>query len=169
MTTGLFIGRFQPFHLGHLSDVKNALKEADELIIVIGSSQASNTFENPFTFEERKGMIERVLKEEKISDVSIVPVPDTGNDKTWMEAVKKAVPSFDVSYTGNDWVERIFKEDKLKVKKVRMIPDIDSTTIREKMATNEEWQQMVPESVVQFLEGINGIERIKKLKKEKGH
>jgi len=58
MTTGLFIGRFQPFHLGHLSDIKDALKEVDELVIAIGSSQHSGTKENPFSTEERIKMIE---------------------------------------------------------------------------------------------------------------
>ena len=39
---GLFVGRFQPFHLGHLDMVKYALTEVDELIIVIGSAQDSH-------------------------------------------------------------------------------------------------------------------------------
>ena len=39
MKRALFIGRFQPFHKAHLSDVKLALKECDKIIIAIGSSQ----------------------------------------------------------------------------------------------------------------------------------
>jgi len=51
MTTGLIIGRFQPFHKGHLHAIEHALKEVDELIIAVGSSQYVNTEDNPW----RKG------------------------------------------------------------------------------------------------------------------
>jgi len=43
MTTALIIGRFQPFHLGHLLLIKEAAKEADIIVIGIGSSQESRT------------------------------------------------------------------------------------------------------------------------------
>ena len=46
---GVFIGRFQPFHNGHLEAIKKLLIEVDELIIMIGSSQYSHSFDNPFT------------------------------------------------------------------------------------------------------------------------
>src|SRR3970040_1541422 len=49
----LWIGRFQPFHLGHLSMAKRILAEVDELVIGIGSAQYSHTPENPFTAGER--------------------------------------------------------------------------------------------------------------------
>jgi len=52
MKTGLIIGRFQPFHNGHLYAIKNALKKVDELVIAIGSSQYVNTEDNPFSFEK---------------------------------------------------------------------------------------------------------------------
>ncbi|MEM2947357.1 MAG: adenylyltransferase/cytidyltransferase family protein, partial [Candidatus Bathyarchaeia archaeon] len=35
---GLFVGRFQPFHKGHLSVIEDILKEVDELVIVVGSA-----------------------------------------------------------------------------------------------------------------------------------
>ena len=53
MKRGLFIGRFQPFHLGHLKDIKRAIQEVDELVIGVGSSNEECTKENPFTVEER--------------------------------------------------------------------------------------------------------------------
>ena len=49
----LYIGRFQPFHKGHLKILQKLAKKYDEIIIGIGSSQYSNTLENPFTSEER--------------------------------------------------------------------------------------------------------------------
>ncbi|MEM2975778.1 MAG: adenylyltransferase/cytidyltransferase family protein, partial [Candidatus Bathyarchaeia archaeon] len=49
MKRGLFVGRFQPFHLGHLTAVKNILKSVDELVIIVGSAQYSHRLDNPFT------------------------------------------------------------------------------------------------------------------------
>jgi nicotinamide-nucleotide adenylyltransferase len=57
---GVFPGRFQPFHLGHLEIVKWALEKVDELIIVIGTAQESHTIVNPFTAGERMIMINRL-------------------------------------------------------------------------------------------------------------
>ena len=64
---GVFVGRFQPFHLGHLKAVKDILGEVDELVIVVGSSQYSHEIDNPFTTGERITMIKRALEEEEIS------------------------------------------------------------------------------------------------------
>ena len=33
----LYVGRFQPFHNGHLEVVRHILSRADELILVIGA------------------------------------------------------------------------------------------------------------------------------------
>lgn len=53
----VLIGRFEPFHNGHLSNVKQAFAIADHVQILIGSSYQPRTIKNPFTFEERKAMI----------------------------------------------------------------------------------------------------------------
>jgi len=54
---GLFIGRFQPFHLGHLDAIRFGLSKVENLWIGIGSSNKSNEKRNPFTADERKDMI----------------------------------------------------------------------------------------------------------------
>ena len=51
---GLVVGRFQPYHSGHHQAVKRILKEVDELVIVIGSTQKSYEKENPFTAGGRR-------------------------------------------------------------------------------------------------------------------
>ena len=75
---GLYVGRFQPFHLGHLCAIKATLKEVDEIVIVIGSAQYSHKPNNPFTAGERLVMIRQALQEAKVdySKLWIVPVPD---------------------------------------------------------------------------------------------
>ena len=75
--SSLIIGRFQPLHDGHLYLFKKALELVDVIEIGIGSSQIHNQPKNPFTYEERKLMIENSLKDEKIpkSRFNIYPIP----------------------------------------------------------------------------------------------
>ena len=54
---GLLIGRFQPFHLGHLEALQFALSKVDKLWLGLGSSNKPMEKTNPFTVEERKQMI----------------------------------------------------------------------------------------------------------------
>jgi nicotinamide-nucleotide adenylyltransferase len=165
MKRGLFVGRFQPFHLGHLSDIKNALKEVDELVIGIGSSDEGHTKENPFTVEERTEMIDLVLPANGISAYTVLPVPDFGNDKKWAEHIETLVPIFDIVYTGNKWTERCFK-GKHKVKKVNMLKGINATIIRNRILKNKDWQSLVPKEVADYISKIKGVERVKRIWKQ---
>ena len=67
MSTALFIGRFQPFHEGHLDAVKQILAENEQVIIGIGSSQESGTSRNPFDAQQRTEMITKALQNANIS------------------------------------------------------------------------------------------------------
>jgi len=161
MTTALFIGRFQPFHKGHLKDIKEILKQADEVIIGIGSSQHSHTKENPFTVDERIRMIEDTLIEENISNYTIFPIPDIDNHSKWVEHVTDLVPKFDIVFTRNDFTEKLFKKKGYKVKKLELVKGISATIIRNKMLNNKNWEELLPKAVVKYLEEINGKKRIK--------
>ena len=162
MTRALFIGRFQPFHNAHLIDVKKILKECDELIIAIGSSQEKNTLENPFSYSERKKMIESVLKNNKIKKYKIYAVPDLYNDKKWVDYIKKNLPKYDYVYSGNQWTLRCFRKHDSKVRKIKLIKGISSTIVRNMVLKNKNWERMVPKEIDDFIENVNGIERIKK-------
>ena len=163
MTRGLFIGRFQPFHLGHLNDIKNALKEVDELVIGVGSSDEKHTKDNPFTVKERIEMMDLVLPNNDIQNYTVFPIPDFHDDKRWVEHIETLVPEFDLVYTGNKWTEKCFKK-KYKVKKVKIIKGISSTIIRHKIIKNKNWQSLVPKEVVDFISKIKGVEKVKKIK-----
>ena len=63
---GLYVGRFQPFHLGHVEAIKKILDEVEELVVVIGSAQYSHNRGNPFTVGERLVMIRNALDEARI-------------------------------------------------------------------------------------------------------
>lgn len=98
----VFIGRFQPFHNGHKAVIDAALKQAKEVIVVVGSSFSARNIRNPFTFQERKDMIEAVYKDEfnysgaqgnvKTPRVKVVPVSDYPyDDNKWIAAIQNVV------------------------------------------------------------------------------
>lgn len=161
MQRALFIGRFQPFHNAHLIDVKKVLKEADEVVIAIGSSREKNTLENPFSYNERKNMIVDVLKKNKIKNFKIHPVPDLHNDKKWVDYIKNNLPSYDFVYSGNPWTLKCFKKYDSKVKKIKLIKGISSTIVRKEIIKGKSWQRLVPKEVADYIERIKGVERVK--------
>jgi len=164
---GLYVGRFQPFHLGHLSAIKEVLKEVDELVIVIGSAQYSHTNNNPFTAGERLVMVRQALEENGIDSgrVWIVPVPDVHLHMMWVSSVEGYAPHFDIVFSNEPLTRRLFTEAGYQVKPIRFFnrKDYSSTEIREKMVRDENWQKLVPKSVAAFLKKIDGISRMKDL------
>jgi nicotinamide-nucleotide adenylyltransferase len=122
----LFIGRFQPFHNGHLEVIKKAIKENDRLFIGIGSSEANFRAPNPFTCSERFQMIEAALESAKIprEKYEIVTVRNIDNFALWVQHIALYIPPFDKVYTGSDTVKYLFKEHNNISKKPYDIVDI---------------------------------------------
>jgi len=163
MTRALFIGRFQPFHNAHLVDIKKILNGTDEVIIAIGSSQEKNTLENPFSYNERKSMIEKTMDSGNIKKYKIYPVPDLYDDRKWIGYIKENIPKYDFVYSGNEWTLKCFKKHDSKVKKIKLIKGISSTKIRNMITENKNWENLVPKEIVDCIKKIKGVERIKKL------
>ena len=69
LDTIVFIGRFQPFHNGHLEVIRTALSKAKKVLVLVGSSNQPRTPKNPFTFEERRNMIYRSVGDEFVNAV----------------------------------------------------------------------------------------------------
>lgn len=163
---GLYVGRFQPFHLGHLAALKYILEKHDEAIIAIGSAQHSYTLENPFTLGERIEMIYLTLKQEKIYDrVVITSVPDVEMHDIWVNLVIQNSPQFDVVYSNEFLTRLLFKEKNFDV---REIPFFDreryeATKIRQLIANGKEWTEFVPKSVADYMIRKKLDLRIKKI------
>ncbi|MGB9853447.1 MAG: nicotinamide-nucleotide adenylyltransferase [Candidatus Bathyarchaeales archaeon] len=166
---GLFVGRFQPFHLGHLNVVKDILNEVEELVIVVGSAQYSHRIDNPFTTGERLVMIRRALEEAGIDyrRIWIVPVPDIHIHMVWVSAVEGYTPCFDIVYSNEPLTRRLFKEAGYEVKSIcfHKRKAYSATEIRKRILKGENWEELVPESVAEFIKEIGGVERLKDLTK----
>lgn len=162
-----FIGRFQPFHRGHLAMVKRILESNTEIIVGIGSAQYSHTGENPFTGGERYEMIKRSLDREGIHPYHIVPIPDTHVHSVWVSHVQSLVPPFDVVYTNSDLVVRLFREHGLKVLSPPLLDRdrLSGTEVRRRMLSGGDWESLVPDDVAEYVKKIDGLERIRETHK----
>lgn len=87
----VYIGRFQPFHLGHAALLQQALSMATHCVVVIGSAFQARTPKNPFSWQERAEMIRLAVPEADRARLHFVPVRDYYNDERWLRAVRGGV------------------------------------------------------------------------------
>jgi nicotinamide-nucleotide adenylyltransferase len=167
VTRGLYVGRFQPFHIGHKDAIKYSLESVDELVVVIGSAQYSHHSHNPFTAGERLVMVRRALDEAGVdlAKLWIVPVPDVHLHMLWVSAVEGYTPKFNVVFSNEPLTRRLFTEAGYKVKE---LPLFDrqvymSTLIRERMVRGDNWRELVPKAVADFIDEIDGVNRVRDL------
>ncbi|MBI2099067.1 adenylyltransferase/cytidyltransferase family protein [Candidatus Uhrbacteria bacterium] len=146
----VFIGRFQPFHKGHLAVVKKMSRKY-RLIILIGSTNRKSG-ENPFPANLRKKMIRAALKDARIKNVRIVAMPDTKGDKLWTKKFLELTKNPDMVITGNPWVARCLKDTGVKFLKIKEKGrKISATKIRAAMRAGKPWQNMAPKAVVKII------------------
>ncbi|HEY7735100.1 MAG TPA: nicotinamide-nucleotide adenylyltransferase [Nitrososphaera sp.] len=164
--TALFIGRFQPFHLGHLATVRFALGKAKVLVIVVGSAQKSHEPRNPFTSGERIRMIKETLNAEKIdaNRIMIVPVPDVGDHSRWTHKVDELVPEYDLVIANDPFTLMLFRERGIRVLQAPLYrrSEMAATEIRKMMREDKRgWEKMVSVPVHKILKEIDGVNRVK--------
>jgi bifunctional NMN adenylyltransferase/nudix hydrolase len=90
---GVFIGRFQPLHLGHEHTIRLALDQVEKLIVLIGSSNMACNPRNPFTYDERKAMLRSAFAYEMAEGRLIAePLNDHPySDTAWVTEVQRRV------------------------------------------------------------------------------
>lgn len=167
MTRAAYVGRFQPFHYGHLSALKWILERENEVVLIVGSAQYSHSFNNPFTLGERIDMIWNTLKYEKLLEqVIIVGVPDTnGQHSLWVQLVKAYAPEFSKVYSNDPLTKLLFKEYGYEVHPIPFFErkKYNATRIRRLIINSEPWEQLVPPPVAQVIKRIRGDKRLREL------
>ncbi len=143
---GLIVGRFQPFHKGHLYLIKTALREVDVVIIGIGSINVRDE-NNPFSFEERKKSITEALKKNHLTDAvqPIIGINDDPSDEKWLQETIQKAGYIDIVFGNNEWVNEIFERAGYSVKRVPYYKrDIyEGTKIRKEMEATKNPQEVL--------------------------
>ena len=152
---GMILGRFQPFHLGHLELVNQILKDCDEVIILITSSQFNYLKKDPFTAGERIEMIRNSLKESDLdlTKCIILAIENQFNIATWTSYLKTMLPHFDRVYSGNEYVQMLLKNSNIEVVKPTFLDreKYNATKIRSMIISEGSWENLVPSAVVEFI------------------
>ena len=166
-TRGILIGRMQPVHNGHMQIINQILNEVDEIIIGIGSAQLSHELKDPFTAGERVVMMTQALAEMDVdpSRYYIIPMQDINFNAVWVSHVKMLTPPFTIVYSGNSLVKQLFSEEGFEVRQPPLYDrlHLSGTEVRRRMIEDDDWQELVPQSTINVLKEINGIERLKNL------
>ena len=162
-----FLGRFQPFHLGHYNVVDEEKDNYENFKVIIGSPERSRTERNPLTFAERKNLIKACFPEIKvisIEDTEESPQesdPETSANQKWAEEFEKK--GFDVIISGNDKVREIIeKHTDIQAEIPEMFSEriYSGTEVRRRINSGEEWRYLTPECSHEKLEGL--LEKVKK-------
>lgn len=168
MLPALFLGRFQPFHLGHLNGLSQVFAREKYVIIGIGSTEDDYTPQNPFTAGERYQMIEAALLGKKIAGkiltrerFTVVPVRNIHHYSLWVKHVESLLPPFGRVYSGSPIVQRLFAENGgHKVIPLHFTKKISATEIRKNMAAGKKWKHLVPHAVAELIIKWDGIQRL---------
>ena len=162
---GFLIGRFQPFHLGHLEAIKFALSNVEHLHVGIGSSNKSHEERNPFTADERKEMILSSIDDTISKRLSIHFIPDVDDHSKWTHLVDEIIPEYDVVFSNDDFTHELYGKRGKSIISVdlKSRSNLSGTNIRNLILTDQNCKEFVPSGTRDVLSQIDGKKRLEDL------
>ncbi len=159
---GLLIGRFQPFHLGHLDALQFALTKVDKLWLGLGSANKTIEKNNPFTVEERKQMILSSINDSMKNKISIYFIPDLDNHVKWVEKIDSIVPKFDIIFSNDPLTNHLYSKREVQVISIPFLKrdQLSGTRIRNLIKSDQKWNDLVPNGTKILLENLDVKNRL---------
>lgn len=160
---GLLIGRFQPFHLGHLEALQFALSKVDKLWLGLGSSNKPMEKTNPFSVEERKQMIMSSIDDSIKNKISIFPIPDLDNHVKWIENIDTIVPEYQIVFSNDPMTEHLYSKRNVNVMTIPFLKrdQLSGTRLRDLIKSDQKWDDLVPEGTKLLLQKFDAKNRLK--------
>jgi bifunctional NMN adenylyltransferase/nudix hydrolase len=126
----VYVGRFQPFHNGHLKVIENALKRCNHLIILIGSAYSPRTIKNPFSYKERKQILKNISQ--KPNYKIVLKSSNNIDSRVFIDAIEDSL------YSNADWITRVYNSVNSRIKELGLIkPTIGLVGVKKDYETSE--------------------------------
>ena len=159
------VARWRPVHRVHAAILRGLCVRAERVLIGIGSSNRYNEA-NPFTPAETAEMIRLVLGPE-MERVDLVEIPDLGDGPRWAAMVREMMAPLDLFVSANAWVRDLVAEFWPVLHPIHFIPEeerapISGTLVRGAMAAGEDWQELVPPEVADYLREHELVSRLRR-------
>ncbi len=174
----IFIGRFEPFHLGHQSIINQGFDIAEKVIVVLGSHNIARNVKSPWTSDERKEMVLSSLPDEQKNRVEFLNLRDhLYNQNLWIIELQNKVSELTEETPDNEIALIGFKSDKSS-DYLNLFPrwqfiscptrtDCHASKIRQLYFTHDNsYKSLVPVAVATFLEDFKKEETFRLLKDE---
>ncbi len=176
-TFGVYIGRFEPSHNAHLAVMLEALGQVQKLIVVIGSARGARTTKNPFSLEERQGMILGMLQGAGIarSRVLFVGVRDYFyNESLWLSEVQGGVAAHTHGSSDVTLIGHIKDESSYYLRSfpaweflpAHVVSPLSATGVRRAYFEGRPTAELVPPQVQSFLEAFRSTRDYTGLRQE---
>jgi len=172
----VYVGRFQPAHNAHIQTIREGLKQAERVIVVIGSAFQARTFKDPWTWKERATMIANTLTSEEVSRIDFCGVGDEENDDRWARTVQEAVFNIVQKENAKIGIIGLVKDassfylsmfPQWQFVSMPFIDEINATDIRTRMFEIDDVPtEKMHYSTVAYLEGFMKTEIFKALEEE---
>ena len=159
---GLLIGRFQPFHLGHLEALQFALSKVDKFWLGLGSSNKPIEQNNPFSAEERKKMILSSIDDSMKNKITIYFIPDVDNHVKWIEKIDTIVPKFDIVFSNDPLTDHLYSKRTVQVISIPFLKrdQLSGTRIRNLIKSDQKWDDLIPNGTKILLENLDVKNRL---------
>lgn len=162
---GLLIGRFQPFHLGHLEALRFALSRADALRVGVGSSNRPPEPANPFSATERREMILSSVDGDMRRRISVHFIPDVDDHAAWVEQMDSLVPSFEAVFSNDPLTAGLYSRRSVRTEPIPFVNrgELSGTRIRGLIVSGGRWEHLVPEGTRGVLARCGAAGRLRSL------
>jgi nicotinamide-nucleotide adenylyltransferase len=147
------LGRWQPPHLGHQAVLEALCAQFAHILIGIGSANIQD-YRNPLSLDEVSDMLHLVLA--SYDNYSLVPIADVSDEQVWCHMAKELFGDPQHFITANPYVTSLLKNHFPLSHPVDFLPEekrvpVSSTVVRREMARGEDWQDLVPVSVREYI------------------
>ncbi len=169
--SGLAVMRAQPPHIGHEKLIRRMLSECDKITIILGSVQEQGTERNPYSYTQRKAMLQKIFSKEENARLKILGIFDINNPTEWssfvLDFIKESMLDVirpDVYYAGSaydaQWFRKDFANIVIEDRVDYSFPYVSGSMVRDMIKIGDKrWHNFVPQAIHGMIEEFSQQKR----------